>query len=70
MKEVELDSRFNKTGWRAMLIKDNDGDIGILVAAWIGSSISGACNFLYYDLRSKEATVFKMPANYRNTSSL
>jgi len=68
MKELELDTRFSKTGWRAMLIKDNNGDIGILVAAWIGSSTIGTCNFLYYDLRSKESTVFNMPDKEGNYS--
>jgi hypothetical protein len=26
--------------WQAMLIKDNDGDLGICFAEWIGSGLS------------------------------
>lgn len=28
--------QFKKTAWRAMVLKDNDGDVGILVAGWVG----------------------------------
>ena len=73
MKELYLDSMFSETGWRAMLLKDNNGDIGILVAAWKGSSSTGACSFLYFDLRSKEYLEFNMPdkeGKYRQAQSL
>ena len=33
---LELENIFEKVPWRAMLIKDNDGDFGICVAGWVG----------------------------------
>ena len=35
-RKLELDSVFEKVPWRAMLIKDNEGDFGICVAGWVG----------------------------------
>ena len=36
ISRLELDTAFADTPWRAMIIKDNDGDYGICVAAWKG----------------------------------
>ena len=36
MSILELNSTFAETAWRAMIIKDNEGDFGICVGAWKG----------------------------------
>ena len=36
MSVLELDSSFAGKPWRAMIIKDNEGDFGICVGAWVG----------------------------------
>ena len=36
MTDLELDSTFDGIPWRAMIIKDNEGDFGICVGAWVG----------------------------------
>jgi len=35
-KMLELDETFRSVPWRAMIIKDNAGDVGICVGAWKG----------------------------------
>ena len=36
MEELELDTTFSGVPWRAMIIKDNEGDFGICVGGWRG----------------------------------
>ncbi|MCP3668561.1 MAG: hypothetical protein GY696_39785, partial [Gammaproteobacteria bacterium] len=68
LKELHLDSRFSRSAWRAMLIKDNTGDLGILVAAWRRKQsniengiVKGRCEFLYYNLEKNESYEFTLP---------
>ena len=37
LDKLNLDSVYRGCAWRAMLLKDSEGDVGVLVAGWTGA---------------------------------
>ena len=45
--DLGLDSSFGYSKWRAMIIKDNEGDWALCAAAWKGMKAGTSCKSLF-----------------------